>query len=579
MRALADRFLALWGAVFVCHQGVASAADLNWVLQAWGTPSPVAEATPRKGCPDLPGAAPVYYAESTEPPGAGAELIIPAVLKPGHAYEFSFSVMAPKGQPSLDVFFRKDSPFYDTGAIRTVQASERWQRVTLRGGYDGPGTGSVRLDLRALGTAVCVAHPQLTEIRSQDVGSDGLVRPVSSHFFGVHLNRLGSHTRWPDFEPDIVRLWASGTEWHQMQPTSDRIDWRRNPHAQRLEFLSKFVISRGRRAELIMTLALTPHWAGRKSAAAACTSSPFGAGTCMPPEDLNTWREFVRTLVSRYKDRILVWEIWNEADVPMHWSGSVQDLVALTRAASEEIRKQQPNAVVIGPNVTGIGLRMLHNFLMAGGGQYVDAVSVHTYLSRAPGQSGTAVRNLREILKNLGMADKPIWNTEANTSCGTTGPQDQVLSRSPCDLSAPEAIAQTYLMQAALGVQNISFYTWEGTGNQFGNSSLVQPDYETPTAEGRTVRELVELMRDASIREVMAVTPGVEMVEITRARQVCRAFWSFTGRTVPINEPDMRTGWSKSTTWRAESPSLLDEPGKFRAGNWPSVVCKTLAKS
>jgi len=573
------RWVALAWMALTGHSAVAApAAELNWALQAWGPA--VAEATPGRGCPELPGASPLYYAKTSMPTGSGAELIVPTVLKPGHAYEFSFSVMSPKskGPVPLDFFFRKDSPYYDTGAIRLIQATDKWQRFSLRGVYGGPGTGSVRLDLRTLGTAVCVAQPLLTELRAQDVGGDGEARPVSDHFFGVHLNRLGRHNSWPEFEPDVVRLWDSGTTWHFLQPDNEAIDWRRNPSAQRLEYMSKFVVSRGRRSELIMNLGMTPPWAGRKVADNPCAGNGYGVGTCLPPADMASWRSFVRTLVTRYKDRMAIWEIWNEADVPMHWGGSMQDLVDLTRAASEEIRKVQPNAVVIGPNVTAIGMRFLHDFLVAGGGKYVDAVSVHTYLARAPGESGTAIRNLRELLKHLGMADKPIWNTEANTSCGVTGPQDQLLSRAPCDLSKSEGIAQAYLMQAALGVQNISFYTWEGIGTEYGGSGLVQADYETPTAEGRTMQSLVDLMRGATVREIRPATPGVDMVELVRDKQACRAFWSHTGQTLVLNEPDMRTGWERSKSWPADRASL-DEPGKTRVSNWPAVWCKPLPKS
>jgi Glycosyl hydrolases family 39 len=560
-------------------QVLATSAGLSWTLQAWGSPAPTAEATPRKGCPELSGATPVLYAKGKTVAGAGAELILPSVLKAGRAYEFSFVALAPKGSVSLDLFFRKDAAFYDTGAIRLVQVTDQWQRFTLRGVYDGPGAGSVRLDLRAPGGAVCVAQPSLTEMRFQDVGSDGEMRAVSDRFFGVHLNQLGRHTEWPAFEPDVVRLWASGTEWNKLQPDNQRIDWRHNVYAQRLEFLSKFVISRGRRSELIMTLGMTPIWAGRKLASGPCVSSPYGAGSCMPPENMESWRSFVSAVVTRYKDRIRIWELWNEADVPLHWSGSVSDLIALTRAASEEIKKIQPDAVVIGPNVTTVGMRLLHDFLAGGGGRLVDGLSFHAYLSRSPGQSASAVRNLHEILKYHGLQGKPIWNTEANTSCGASDPQDRLLSRGACDLTPSEAIAQNYLMQAALGVQNISYYTWEGAETAHGGAGLVQSNFETLTQEGRTMQGLVDLLRGARVRELTPGSLGVEMVEIVRDKQICRAFWSSTGKSVILDESDMRSGWTPAKFWRQDPTAGQDASGKTLAGNWPVLLCKSSPRS
>ncbi|MEY4763913.1 MAG: hypothetical protein RI907_586 [Pseudomonadota bacterium] len=564
----------LWGALWVATLGAgAQAATPNWTMQVWGQ-GVVADGAPSKACPDYPGAVPYLFTVKAAPAGTGAELIVPGVLQPGHAYQFSFAVMAPKAPVALDAFFRKDGPYYDAGVIRTVQVTDRWQRVTLRGVHASMGLGSVRLALRNLGTAVCVAAPQIAEIAEQDVGGEAKLQAVSPHFFGVHLNKLGRHVQWPDYEPDVVRLWAAGTEWNNVQPSKDAIDWRRNPHAQRLEFLSKFVISRGRRSELIMTLGMTPRWAGRKAPVGACGGTGFGEGSCLPPEDMDTWRAFVRNVAARYKERIKIWEIWNESDVPQHWSGDIKDLVELTKVASEEIRRVAPRAIVIGPNFTSLGLRAMHEFLLAGGGQHVDGLSIHAYMPRSPGINGAVIRNLRESLGYMGLADKLIWNTESNTSCGATAPEDLGMSRNPCVLSPSEAIAQTYLLQASMGVQNISFYTWEGAEQEYGGSALVQADYETPTEAGQTMRALTDLLRGASVREIKPASPGVAMVEVVREQKVCRAAWSLSERNVALVDPTLKK-WELMRSWPRNKPVATDEQGGGKVGAWPIVWCKS----
>jgi beta-glucosidase/6-phospho-beta-glucosidase/beta-galactosidase len=44
---------------------------------------------------------------------------------------------------------------------------------------------------------------------------------------------------------------------------------------------------------------------------------------------MDYWRTFVRAVATRYKGQIEAYEIWNEPNLKMFWTGSVEQLVTI----------------------------------------------------------------------------------------------------------------------------------------------------------------------------------------------------------------------------------------------------------
>src|SRR5690606_26104312 len=66
---------------------------------------------------------------------------------------------------------------------------------------------------------------------------------------------------------------------------------------------------------------------------------------------LSAWKNFVRLLVERYRDRITHYEIWNEPNLGGFWKPGAPNpakYVALVKETVSVIRAVQPEAVVIG---------------------------------------------------------------------------------------------------------------------------------------------------------------------------------------------------------------------------------------
>ena len=158
-------------------------------------------------------------------------------------------------------------------------------------------------------------------------------------------------------------------------------------------------------------------------------TQPYSLSVCPPPLDISAapiadwlpaWREFVRTVVVRYKDRIQYWEIQNEPNSQCFWRKvdlsarvpSAADYVKVLRAAHDSISSVSPGAqVVLGglsyePQPPGIDyfeyLKQIHD---AGGWPYFDILAVHPY--RPPQSPEEIVPRSRFSIDTLRSEDKP----------------------------------------------------------------------------------------------------------------------------------------------------------------------------
>ncbi|MBN8526441.1 MAG: beta-galactosidase, partial [Planctomycetes bacterium] len=101
----------------------------------------------------------------------------------------------------------------------------------------------------------------------------------------------------------------------------------------------------------------------------------------MPRED--AWRTYVRAIAERYKDRIAIWEVWNEPDLEGFWKGSTDDYIRLLRMSHEELKRVKPDAVVMSGGFAGVGSHPGHR-LNPGLQERVlaeasDAFDIHAY--------------------------------------------------------------------------------------------------------------------------------------------------------------------------------------------------------
>jgi hypothetical protein len=64
------------------------------------------------------------------------------------------------------------------------------------------------------------------------------------------------------------------------------------------------------------------------------------------PPDLDAWRRYVAKMVSRFGDRIHLWEAWNEADIDF-WRGTIEQYEQLLHVTHEEVKRGDPTRRVM----------------------------------------------------------------------------------------------------------------------------------------------------------------------------------------------------------------------------------------
>jgi xylan 1,4-beta-xylosidase len=136
-----------------------------------------------------------------------------------------------------------------------------------------------------------------------------------------------------------------------------------------------------------------------------------------PPKDWDRWgqlvEELARHLVDRYGlDEVRRWgfEVWNEANLEVFWSGSRAEYLQLYDVSVRAVKAVDPGLVVGGP-ATAAG-KWVDEMLAhcAATGSPIDFVSTHTY--------GNAPLDLRPIATRHGFGGLPQWWTEWGAHAG-----------------------------------------------------------------------------------------------------------------------------------------------------------------
>lgn len=131
-----------------------------------------------------------------------------------------------------------------------------------------------------------------------------------------------------------------------------------------------------------------------------------------PPKDYDRWADLVRALtahlVERYGEREVVdhwaFEVWNEANLEVFWSGTPEEFFRLYDVTAAAVKSVHPGLRVGGPASAANGWveELLGHVDVSGAA--LDFVSTHTY--------GNAPLDWRPALAAHGREGTPIWWTE-----------------------------------------------------------------------------------------------------------------------------------------------------------------------
>lgn len=131
----------------------------------------------------------------------------------------------------------------------------------------------------------------------------------------------------------VVRVGGCG--WNSLETKRGIWNW------TLIDELVKNYGKKGIEAQVI--LCSTPSWAAPKEIFADKTKTPEKNF----PADINDWKNYVRKVGEHFKGKIRFYEIWNEPDLRGFNEMSLDQYVALQKAAYDEMKKADPNAFVM----------------------------------------------------------------------------------------------------------------------------------------------------------------------------------------------------------------------------------------
>jgi hypothetical protein len=361
------------------------------------------------------------------------------------------------------------------------------------------------------------------------------LQEIPASFFGMHIHHMVSPngtdplTLWPNTRVPEWRLWDARVTWPDLEP--NRGQWR-------FDNLDKsLALAEAHHAEVLMTLGLTPRWASARPE----EPSGYQPGFAAEPKDLEDWRTFVRTFATRYKGRVRNYEIWNEPNLKEFWSGSTDQMVVLTREASQIIHSIDPHAVVVSPPATGgYGVKWLLEFLSKGGGQYVDVIGYHFYVGDQPPEAMVSViQAVKQTMVNNGVGGKPLWDTEAGWFKPNPFPSDEL---------GAAYLARAYILNWAAGVQRFYWYAWD---NHLMTIETTEEDDETLRPAGRTFGIIQKWLMDARMDWCDEDSDHTWTCQLNRKGALQWIVWN----------PDGTKPLALTPSWKIESvTSLLQDP-------------------
>ncbi|MDY7042113.1 MAG: hypothetical protein SVX38_14745 [Chloroflexota bacterium] len=170
----------------------------------------------------------------------------------------------------------------------------------------------------------------------------------------------------------------------------------------------------------------TPPWTVQAFGLTSSSASP-SANLDLPWNDPgNYWGRFVYQTVSHYKDRIKVWEMWNEPDWPYFWNGSTEDFYRLLKVGYQAAKAADPECTVLmgAPLIYGDNGAFLERVLAhirddpqaPANNFYFDVLPMHIYSNSAQMYDNVSWLRWRLSLYeqpgSRALQSKPIWVNE-----------------------------------------------------------------------------------------------------------------------------------------------------------------------
>lgn len=176
-------------------------------------------------------------------------------------------------------------------------------------------------------------------------------------------------------------------------------------------------------------------------------------------------RAFVRwalAAVRRYRNRGVLWEMYNEPNNVMFWRPKVEpeQYVRLALAVGEAIRQSEPQETYIGPATSTIDFPFLEQCFEAGLLDYWSAVTVHPYRETFPETVAPEYAQLRRLVGQYAPRGKDIAIISGEWGYPSVWPGD-----ASNETIQAKAVPRLLLTNLAEGIPLSIWYVWRDNGD------------------------------------------------------------------------------------------------------------------
>ena len=266
--------------------------------------------------------------------------------------------------------------------------------------------------------------------------------PVPSTFFGMHTMQPYD---WPTVPFGALGK-GSGVNWAYVEPARGEFNWSRLDqyvNDAQAKGVGMFYIGGG-----------VPPWAAADQS--SCQSESYGVSCTSTVANIADLDNFMTALVTRYKGRIQIYELFNEPQ--NSFTGTTAELVAYTQAEHDIIRSIDPAATILSPSAISYGYQYLDDYFAAGGTTDIDGVAMHAYPNpdndEAEAVVGSLTTGVKAVMAKYGLSTKPLWDTETSWGYESSG------AITNPDLQAA-FVARNYLLHWSMGTARAYWYGWD----------------------------------------------------------------------------------------------------------------------
>jgi polysaccharide biosynthesis protein PslG len=283
------------------------------------------------------------------------------------------------------------------------------------------------------------------------------------------------------------------------------------------------------------------------------------------PEGREAFARFAVAAAKRYLDKGIIWEIYNEPNI-FFWKPEpdVVQYVALAEEATNAIRKNVPEAIVVGPALAGPvpdedalrdELEFLDRVLSSNVVKDWSAITIHPYRNdTSPEPPETALHQLaliRDMMRRHGLdpQSKPLSISEWGYSTWNSGVSER--------LQAAYAVRAMFLGMAER-MPFFIWYDWQDDGrdasemeHRFG---LIRPtgdgSFSTSNVSAKpalnAIRQVADILRGYRFEEVVERDRMHSIISLVEEGRRAFVLWSMEDQTQPLSLNFLPAGSWKS---------------------------------